>query len=279
MLGSAAVEYFVSAGHRVVAYEHKTLDITDGRQVTEVFEEHHPELAINCAAWTDVDGCELDSGKAYEVNAWGPENLALNCGRVGALFISISTDYVFDGMKAGFYTQCDQPHPLSVYGAAKLEGETRVKTSWARSIIVRTGWLYGKGGNNFLSRVVDYAQRGQPLKVISDSFGSPTFALDLVQRLEELALKDIPGTYHVVGSGEGASYESFSTTALELANVTAALEVVTSDALNRPAPRPRNSRLKCVLSEAIGLKPLPDWKDGLARFLRESATSAVPLSR
>ena len=223
---------------------------------------------MNCAAWTDVDGCESNPDKARSVNSLGPENLARAARKANAILVTISTDYVFDGAKEGFYTQRDQPLPISVYGRFKLEGERRAQQEHARTIVVRTGFIFGPGGKNFLSNVVSRAARGERLKAIRDCWGTPTYGRDLAARLRELAMLDLPGTYHVVNSGEGASFETFAREALRLAGLSAeTLEVVDNDSLGRPAPRPHNSKLRCILSEAIGLKPLPRWQDGLAQFI------------
>jgi dTDP-4-dehydrorhamnose reductase len=268
LVGRALVEHCSASGDEVFGYDHQALDIADSRAVDSVISAHRPEAVINCAAWTDVDGCETNPEKAEQVNALGPENLARASRNAGALLITISTDYVFDGEKAGFYTQDDQPRPISVYGKYKLEGERRAQEAHARTIIVRSGYIFGPGGKNFLSNVVSLARRGQKIKAIRDYWGTPTYGRDLAVRLRELAALDLPGIYHVVSSGDGASFETFSVEALRLAGLsTEMLEVVDGDTLGRPAPRPRNSRLKCLLSKAVGLSSLPPWQDGLARFI------------
>jgi dTDP-4-dehydrorhamnose reductase len=267
MVGRAVVEYCRSRGDLVFPYDHPSLDIGDPDRVRQTFRKDKPDAVINCAAWTDVDGCERDKGRAFAANARGPENLA-NAGReTNAVLVTISTDYVFDGEQEGFYTQRDQPNPRSVYGVSKLEGERRAQLAHARTIVVRTGFVFGPGGSNFLSTIMERAGRGEKLKAIRDAFGTPSYAPDLARRLRELAQLDLPGTFHVVNSGDGASYEEFARAALDLAGYASTnLESVAADSLNRPAPRPRNSRLKCLLSEAVGLAPLPFWKDSLRSF-------------
>src|SRR5688572_11041805 len=260
--------YCSSQGDLVRTLNHRGLDISDRDLVRQLVLAVKPDIVINCAAVTDVDGCELDPERAYAVNARGPENLAIASGEAGALLVTISTDYVFDGTKTGFYTQRDQPNPTSIYGQSKLDGERRAQQALARSIVVRTGFVFGLGGTNFLSMIVDRARRGEKLKAINDSFGTPTYAKDLAIRLRELAQRDLPGIYHVVNAGNGASYEEFARHALDSSGFRASeIESVETDALNRPAPRPRNSRLKCLLSEAIGLPVLPDWRDALKDFV------------
>ena len=268
MVGRAVVEHCVMRGDEVFAYDHQILDISNAALVSAVIDQKQPEALINCAAWTDVDGCELDSERAYDVNGGGPENLARAGRKVGAVLVTISTDYVFDGTKEGFYTQLDDPNPLSVYGHSKLEGERRAQVASARTIVVRTGFVFGPGGKNFLSTVGERARRGEALKAISDSWGTPTYAPHLAVRLRELAQRDLPGVFHVVNSGPGASYEEFARAALEAAGCEPVkVETVTMDSLDRPARRPRNSRLKCLLSEAIALEPLPSWQQGLEEFV------------
>ena len=268
LVGRALVEHCSASGDEVFSYDHKSLDIADADAVESAIAAQRPDAVINCAAWTDVDGCETDPGRAERVNSLGPENLARASQNAGAVLITISTDYVFDGEKDGFYTQRDQPRPISVYGRFKLEGERRAQEAHARTIVVRTGYIFGPGGKNFLSNVLARAHRGEKLKAIRDYWGTPTYGRDLAARLRELAVLDLPGVYHVVSSGEGASFETFSIEAFKLAGLsTDGLEVIDGDSLGRPAPRPRNSRMKCLLSEAVGLSPLPHWQDGLAHFI------------
>ncbi len=267
MLGRAVVEHCRELGDDVLAYDHQGLDISDEDRVAETLKNDQPDAVINCAAWTDVDGCETDTERAFAANARGPENLAHASRKQSAVLVTVSTDYVFDGTREGFYTQRDQPNPQSVYGASKLEGERRAQSAQARTIVVRTGFVFGPGGNNFLSTVIERAGRGETLKAIHDSYGTPAYAPDLARRLRELAQRDLPGTYHVVNSGDGVSYEEFARAALDFAGYTATtVEPVAVDSLKRPAARPRNSRLKCLLSEAIGLTPLPLWSDSLRSF-------------
>jgi dTDP-4-dehydrorhamnose reductase len=276
MVGRAVADHCCSIGDLVFSYDHQALDISDQDRVVQTLQLDKPEVVINCAAWTDVDGCELDRERAFAVNTSGPENLALGSRQINAALITISTDYVFDGKKDGFYTQRDQPAPESIYGLSKLEGERRAQLANARTIIVRSGFIFGPGGTNFLSTVVERARRGEKLKAIADAYGTPTYSHDLAVRLRELAQLDLPGTFHVVNAGEGASYEVFARAALDLGGYSSTnLESVATASLHRPAPRPRNSRLRCLLSEAIGSTPLPFWKDALKDFLALASRSEL----
>lgn len=268
MVGRAAATYCSAHGEDVASFDHQALDISNASQVDAAFKQEQPDVVLNCAAWTDVDGCEFDFERANAANAIGPEVLANACRKTEALLITISTDYVFDGKKDGYYTQRDQPNPQSVYARTKLDGERRAQNAWARTIVVRTGYIFGDGGNNFLSTIIPRAQRGEQLKAIDDMFGTPTYSEDLVKRLYELAQLDLPGIYHVANDGPGASFADFAQAALSEARIDpSALTLVSLDSLQRPAQRPRNSRLKCILSPAVGLDPLPDWEHALKAFV------------
>ena len=269
LVGRATVEHCVNLGDDVLSYDHKSLDITDNNLVRETIVRNSPDVVINCAAWTDVDACEFDIQRAYAVNAGGPENLAAASREVNAAFVTISTDYVFDGTKEGFYTQEDKPNPQSVYGQTKLEGEQRAAFAYRGSIVVRSGYIFGQGGTNFLSTVTERAKNGETLKAINDTYGTPTYAKDLAGRLRQLAQLNVPGIYHVVNSGMGVSFEQFTSKAVELVgNGRAVVETISSAELNRPANRPHNSRLRCLLSERIGLPSLRSWETALEEYVK-----------
>jgi dTDP-4-dehydrorhamnose reductase len=268
MVGQALNQYCDVAGDEVIAYDHASLDIANADLVKAAVLSARPDAVINCAAWTDVDGCELDPARSQAANAAGPENLARASREVGAVFVTISTDYVFDGEKEGFYTQRDDPNPQSVYGKSKLDGERRSQLACARTIVVRSGFIFGPGGKNFLSTILDRARRGEPMKAIGNSYGTPTYSRHLAARLRELAVLDLPGIFHVVNAGNGVSYEEFARAALNLGGFEAEeVESVDGNSLKRPAPRPRNSRLKCLISEAVGLPALPFWEEALKEFV------------
>jgi dTDP-4-dehydrorhamnose reductase len=276
MVGRAVSQYCASMGDLVFHYDHQGLDISDSDHVRRTLGNDKPEVVINCAAWTDVDGCEREPDRAFAANSRGPENLAKASREINAGLITISTDYVFDGEKQGFYTQDDQPNPTSVYGASKLEGEQLAQLAHERAIIVRTGFVFGPGGNNFLSTITERAGRGEKIKAIGDAYGTPTYASVLARRLRELAQHNHPGIFHVVNAGEGVSYAEFARAALDLGGYASMnVEAVGMDSLKRPAPRPRNSRLRCLLSESLRLSPLPLWNDSLRDFVALGSRSEV----
>ena len=268
MVARAAIKYCESIGDKVVSFTRQDLDIADGEKVFEVLEREKPAAVLNCAAFTDVDGSETQIEKCYAANSAGVENLAVASKKINCAFVTISTDYVFDGAKGDFYTQRDTPRPEGVYAKAKLEGELRARNAYARSIIVRSGWIFGEGGTNFLSVMHRLLAEGKRIKAIRDSYGTPTFARDLARRLRELAELDLPAIYHVVNSGQGTTFEEFAKEVCRLKGFDLnLLESVSMKDLNRPAPRPADSRLACLFSEKFGLSPLQSWEKALAEFL------------
>lgn len=274
MVGRAVTHLGQAGGHTIVACTRQELDISNETEVFALLERERPDSIINCAAYTDVDGSEVHRDLSRAANALGPEVLARGARHIGASLVTISTDYVFDGTKGDFYTLRDDPNPLGIYAKDKLEGERRAQAASARTTIVRTGWIFGHGGKNFLSRVVDYARAGNPMKAIDDAFGTPTYAPDLAGRLIELASRDLPGIYHVTNAGNGASFAGFAREALQLAGLSPALiENVSFASLKRQAARPRDSRLRCLLSEAIGLKSLRHWEKALQEFIGDAKSS------
>jgi dTDP-4-dehydrorhamnose reductase len=182
--------------------------------------------------------------------------------------VTISTDYVFDGEKNGFYTEDDEPNPLGIYGKSKLEGELRAMEAKKDSIIVRSGWIYGEGGTNFLSVLPELLSSGRKVKAIADSFGTPTYARDLALRLRDFAASEVEGIFHIANSGEGASYEEF---AREICKASAAdeslIESVSMHDIKRAARRPKNSRLQSIRTASSGLRPLRGWRAAISEFL------------
>jgi dTDP-4-dehydrorhamnose reductase len=270
LLGRSMLTRLTDSGWRVVALQHAELDITDEEGVRDAIEGIRPDVLINCAATADVDRCEDDPAWAYAVNATGPRFLAGACRKVGAEIVHVSTDYVFDGSKQGFYTQEDEPNSPSVYGKSKLAGEHAVREEAERFYIVRTSWLFGAGGKNFGSRVIEYARKGGPLKGVVDQTSIPTYAPDLAGRIEEIIDLRAHALYQVTSTGPTTWFE-FSREALDLAGLSGVqIEPITRADLNQRAQRPHNSAMRCLVSEKLGLAPLRHWKDALAEFVREA---------
>lgn len=268
MVAKAAIKYCQSIGDEVIARTRQELDISDEKNVLSFFKYEKFDAVLNCAAYTNVDKAEFDHQLCFQANLNGVANLARASRKFNSAFVTISTDYVFDGTKGDIYTQRDTPQPQGMYAKSKLLGEEQALHFYARSIIVRSGWIFGEGGTNFLSVMHKLLGEGKSIKAISDSYGTPTFANDLAKRLRELAELDLPAIYHVCNEGEGTTFAGFAEKVCELKGFDKNLvEKVSMDSLSRPAPRPRDSRLKCLFSQKFGLSPLPHWEKALQEFL------------
>ena len=269
LLGRSMRARLGDSGWRVVALPHAELDITNEEDVRGAVDSVRPDVLINCVATADVDRCEVDPDWAHAVNATGPRLLARACREAGAEMVHVSTDYVFDGSKQGFYTQEDEPTSPSVYGKSKLAGEFAVREEAERFYIVRTSWLFGPGGKNFGSRVIEYARKGGTLKGVIDQTSIPTYAPDLAGRIEEIIDLGAHALYQVTSTGPTTWFE-FARLALDLAGLPEVkIEPVTRAELNQVAPRPHNSAMRCLVSEKLGLLPLRHWKEALAEFVLE----------
>ncbi|MDQ1498251.1 MAG: dTDP-4-dehydrorhamnose reductase [Actinomycetota bacterium] len=258
--------------HQVIVLDRAACDLSDRHSVEQAVAAAAPAAVVNCAAWTDVDGCEADPERAVLVNALGVRHLAAACARAGAHLVHVSTDYVFSGDKAGPYDEWDEPSPRSVYGRSKLGGElelARHAGSWA---VARTSWVFGRRGRNFVDTIVDRARQGAPLRVVDDQRGCPTYAPDLAGALARLAVGRLPGVYHVTNQGP-CTWHDLAAAAVELAGLDpSVVGTMTTAELGRPAPRPANSVLSGAAWAAAGLPPLRPWREALA----EKMTSAVP---
>jgi dTDP-4-dehydrorhamnose reductase len=269
LLGRSLVEHFSLSGWRVVALARRALDITDEQRVREAVGRERPDVIINCAATTDVDRCESEPEAARKVNVEGPRFIARIAEQTGAQIVHVSTDYVFDGRKEGLYTQEDEPNPLSEYGRTKLAGELAVRQETDRFYIVRSSWIFGSGGKNFGSRVIELAERGVPIKGVTDQISIPTYAPDLAARIRQLIELGVHGLYHLTNSGPGTWYE-FARLALDLAGLKEVkIEPVTRADLEQPAERPRNSAMRCTRSERLGLTPLRHWHEAVTEWVYE----------
>jgi dTDP-4-dehydrorhamnose reductase len=268
MVARAATAYCRSIGDEVVALSRSEMDISSYGSVNARLNDVRPDAVLNCAAYTDVDGAESGRQRSYDANVTGVENLALACKEIDSRFVTISTDYVFNGENSGFYTQRDTPDPHGVYATTKYYGEIMARNTYARSVVVRSGWIFGRGGTNFLSVVGRLLSDGKSITAISDAYGTPTFADDLARRLRELAELDLPGIYHATNAGDGTSYYGFVQKVCETGGFDEGLvRPVSMKDLKRPAPRPASSKLACLFSERFGLAPLPSWEDAVARHL------------
>lgn len=267
MLGHA-LRARLGRDHDVTAIDIEELDIRDWSRVRDFVGDVRPELVFHCAALTQVDDCEDRKDEAFAVNALGSRNVAVACRRVGAPMVYPSTDYVFDGEKGGPYDEFDRPRPLSVYGRSKLAGEEWVRRHLPEHWIVRSAWLFGPEGKNFVRTMVEKGRAESVLKVVDDQVGSPTYTMDLATGLVDLA-ETLPfGTYHMTNSGT-ASWHELAVEALNAAGVKVDVERIDTAATGRPAPRPRYSVLRNRCLELSGRTPLRHWREAVSEYVRQ----------
>ena len=267
-LGRELVDAFVGSGHEVVASDLATLDFSDREQALQVVSGVRPDTVVHAGAWTDVDGCEGDPDRAFAVNALGTRHMAEAARTAGARVCYVSTDYVFDGTAGRPYTEWDIPNPLSVYGRSKLAGETVLGPD---DTVVRTSWLCGRHGGNFVKTVLDRARSGQELTVVDDQHGCPTFADDLANMIRRLVTARLPGTFHVTNQGPTTWY-GLAADVVKAAGFDAALvrPIPTVDLQPpRPAPRPAYAVLDNAALRLSGLPLLADHHEPLERLVKE----------
>ncbi len=256
-------------GHEVIALARSEFDLADRDAVEQVIGSVLPEAVINCAAYTDVDGCETNVEQAMAVNALGVRHLAVAASRVGAHVVHVSTDYVFPGDKDGPYDEWDTPAPRSVYGRSKFGGEIELARHASSWTLVRTSWVFGRGGKgqrgkNFVDTILGRARDGQPLRVVDDQRGCPTYAPDLAATLARLAVGRRAGLYHVTNQG-ACTWFDLARAAVEEAGLDPELVApTTSGEFVRPAPRPANSVLADTALVAAGIPRLRPWREALA---------------
>lgn len=255
--------------HEVIAASHGELDVTDLIAVQAALALRAPDVVVHVGAWTNVDGCERDPDRAFRVNGLGSRNVALACQATGAACCYVSTDYVFDGTKADPYTEFDRPNPISVYGASKLAGECAVRALTPRHWIIRTSWLYGSGGSNFVDTILARARAREGLRVVNDQRGSPTYAADLAHGISRLIQEPRYGLWHLTNSRSCTWYD-FAAVILERAGLhRVRVEPISSRDLGRPAPRPRNSVLRNYCWELEGWPVLRPWPEALGDYLAD----------
>lgn len=270
------------AGHKVICSDVNSgeddayirLDITDGIAVSNAIETVKPDCIIHCAAWTNVDGAEDEKNreKVYAINEKGTQYLAEAAKSVNAKFVYISTDYVFGGDREKPWRPDDKNfNPLNEYGKSKLAGETAVSGSLEKFFIVRTSWVFGINGKNFIKTIVNLGRTHKTVRVVNDQIGAPTYAKDLAKLLIDMAQTDKYGYYHATNSGGHISWYDFTKEIYKQAGIDATvIPVTTSEYGFLKAARPLNSGLDCSKLAENGFAPMPDWRDAVKRYLKEA---------
>jgi len=253
----------------VIGIDIDTLDISDAAALKEFAVSHQSspfDLVLNCAAMTNVDACETDATAALKGNALGPGNIARFAQTQGAKLLHVSTDYVFNGMAKAPYSEWDIPAPATVYGKSKLLGEQYVREACGRTFIVRTAWLYGRTGNNFVRTIRKIASENDRITVVYDQVGNPTNATDLAHHILKICAGEDYGVYHVTGNGI-CSWHEFAEEIVRLSGLKCEVAAVTTEEFPRPAPRPAYSAMDHMMLRATIGDEMRPWKEALAAFI------------
>lgn len=271
MLASAMLpvlqDRLAGRGARLIHLRREQLDVTDREAVLSRINQEQPTTVLNCAAYTDVDGCETNGDRAEAVNAAGAGHLAEGCRVAGSLLVHYSTDFVFDGMSRTPYRPDDQCQPLSAYGRSKLHGEIAIRESGCRYLIVRTSWLYGPCGRNFVEAILGRVRAGGPLRVVNDQTGRPSYTADLADATWRLLDAGAGGVVHFANSGE-CSWHEFAREIVRISGCDLPVEPISSAELGRPARRPAYSVLDLADYERWTGHVSRHWKLALAEYLR-----------
>jgi dTDP-4-dehydrorhamnose reductase len=257
----------------VIGWDIEEMDIRKEDESIAKIQKLRPEIVIHIAAYTDVDGCERDQEKAFAVNAEGTKHVVLAASECHSKIVYLSTDYVFDGEKEEPYLESDPPHPLNVYGHSKLKGERYVQEGVKDSLIIRTQWLYGPFGRNFVDSILRQATEKSALSIVNDQVGSPTYTLDLARAISELIQFEAQGIFHVTNS-DCCTWYAFGQAILKLSGVNRVKVLpISSRELGRPAARPSYSVLSCQkLKKETGLT-MRSWSEALKDYLSTHRSS------
>lgn len=266
MLGHDLIDV-LDGKHELIKTTSKSLDITDEDKVKDYIVNENPDIVINSAAYTDVDGCETNEEIAYKVNGEGVKNLALACKVVDCPLVHISTDYVFNGENTEPWMEDDEVGPISIYGKSKLQGEEAIESILDKFFIIRTSWLYGINGGNFPKTMLELAKTHDTLTVVTDEIGTPTYTLDLAKAIAELIETEYYGIYHITNS-DYCSWFDFAKYIFEVKNIDVNVVPVTAEEFARPASRPHYSVLNNSNWINNGFKPLRSYKEAIKDYLK-----------
>jgi dTDP-4-dehydrorhamnose reductase len=265
-LGRELLDTLSGTGHRASGHDVESVDIRSPQSVADLLDGVLPDALINCAAWTRVDAAETAEGEAQRVNADGPRVLAEACRARDILLCHLSTDYVFDGTATSPIDETAPPAPRSAYGRTKLAGEQAVRQTWRRHQIVRTAWLYGQQGPNFVLTMLRLAREGRPLRVVADQHGSPTWTGHLALAIVRLVERGDIGTFHLTSAGV-CTWHGLAEAIMAEAGLDVPVEPIASAEYPTPAPRPAYSVLDNRRWRQLGEPPLPGWREGLHAYM------------
>ena len=278
-LGGEVATAFKRLGHEVIATDRQTLDFLQPAQAADLVRSQQPDWVINCAAYTQVDKAESEPAAAFTVNRDTPAQLAQAVAEYGGRLLQVSTDFVFDGRQTRPYVEDDAPNPLGVYGRSKLEGEQAVLVALPTATLLRTAWVYGAHGHNFVKTMLRLAGEGRPLRVVSDQIGAPTWTTDIVTAITALVDRQVSGVFHFTAAGE-TSWHGFASAILEEASrigfeiKTDSVEPIPTTDYPTPAARPAYSVLNTEKIKPLLSAPVPGWRDSLKNMLQELYTCA-----
>jgi dTDP-4-dehydrorhamnose reductase len=278
-LGSEVATEFRRSGHEVIAPDRSELDLSLPSHVATTAMQWQADWVINCAAYTQVDKAESESQQAFIVNRDSPEQLAQAVANYGGRMLQVSTDFIFDGMQRQPYQETDQTNPLGVYGRSKLEGELAVRRVLPEAVVLRTAWVYGVRGHNFVKTMLRLAMAGKPLRVVDDQVGTPTWTTDIAAAIVALVAREAAGTFHYTNAGQ-TSWHGFASAILEegaragFAVKTAAVSPIPTTDYPTPATRPAYSVLNTEKIRPLLSGSIPDWRDSLKKMLQELYTCA-----
>jgi len=270
MLGKDLCPILKKANHEVIETDIEELDITQIDKIYEMVESLKPEIIINCAAYTKVDKAEQESEKAFLINGVGVQNLAFVCRDLNIDLLHLSTDYVFDGKKKAPYMPFDFPNPINAYGSSKLAGEKYLQWLCDKFYIIRTSWLYGENGPNFVFSILKSAQARKEIKVVNDHIGSPTWTMTLSHAISEIIGTKKYGIYHITDyTDHGISWFEFAQEIINLSGSKAKIIPCKNEEFPHPARRPKNSVLDITMTRLTFKISIPSWKESLRNFLSQ----------
>jgi len=268
MLGHDLYNFLLEQKLRVKALSFPEIDLNDNNKTEQILKSLDFDILINCTAYTNVDACETDKKQAYQLNATTPGILAKLCKDKNATIVHFSTDYVFDGKNKIAYSEFNKPKPINYYGKSKLAGEENIKKNTENYLIIRTAWLYGASGNNFVKKILSMCKEKETIKIVNDQFGSPTYTKDLSKMTWKIILSKKTGLFHVTNQGFCSWYD-LANKVIELANIPKNIIPCTSNEYPTPAKRPQNSKLKNLQLIKYKIPLLRPWDRALKDCLKE----------